>query len=175
MLHKDYLMRMIMDMVIGIRKIWSLPERDRGDFTDDIEKSVGDAVNIDPDLLFSLEPDSAVQMLDLGDIDDGVAEYIVHAIFLEATMLEAQENLTKARLRREQAVAIAKYFGCSIPDSAESAESLVQIFLEDPEKRAEAKEQAERDGSIGESSEELAQKAAQRMSSLGIDPAKLKF
>ena len=175
MLHKDYLMRMIMDMVLGIRKVWNLPDRDRGNFTDDIEKSVGDAVNIDPDLLFNLEPDSAVQMLDLGDIDDSVAEYIVHAIFLEATMLESQENFAKARLRREQAVAIAKYFGCEIPDSAASSEALVQIFLEDPEKRAEAKEQAAKDGTVGETSEQLAEEAARRMSGLGIDPAKLKF
>ena len=108
MLHKDYLMRMIMEMITGIRRIWSIPERDRIDPTGDIEQTVGDAVNIDPALFFSLEPESAVQMLDMGEVDDSVADYVVHAIFLEATMLEAEGQMAKARLRREQAAAIAR-------------------------------------------------------------------
>ena len=174
MLHKDYLMRMIMEMITGIRRIWSIPERDRIDPTGDIEQTVGDAVNIDPALFFSLEPESAVQMLDMGEVDDSVADYVVHAIFLEATMLEAEGQMAKARLRREQAAAIARYFGCELPDSAASAESLVQIFLEDPEARLDAKNAAE-EGAVGETSEQLAAEAKRRMSSLGISADKLKF
>ena len=175
MLHKDYLMRMIMEMIMGIRRIWTLPERERRGMAEDIEQAVGDAVNIDPELFFSLEPDSTVTMLEMGDVDESVAEYVVHAIFLEATMLESEGKLQKARLRREQGAAIARYFGCSVPDSAASAESLVQIFLEDPEKRLEEKKAPQEAGEMGDSSERLAEEAAKRLSALGISADKLKF
>lgn len=131
MLKNDYIMRMILDLVMTIRKVWNMPELDKDDAMDDIEESVARAVNIDRGLLFSLEPESMVSMLEIGDFDDELASYVSRALFIEVKMLEAEGRLATADLRRKQAIAIAEKYGCSIPDSAESAEGLMRTFVED--------------------------------------------
>ena len=132
MLQNDYIMRIIWDLAMMIRKSWGLPELDKEKFTDDIESAVGEAVGIDPKLFFSLEPDSAVAMMEMGDVDEDLAAYVTQAMFLEAKILEGEGSVMAAHLRRKQAIAIARRFGTPIPDEAESAEGLVQFFMKDP-------------------------------------------
>lgn len=131
MLQNDYIMRIIWDLAMMIRKSWGLPELDKEKFTDDIESAVGEAVGIDPKLFFSLEPESAVAMMEMGDVDEDLAAYVTQAMFLEAKILEGEGNVRAAHLRRKQAIAIARRFGTNIPDEAESAEGLVRFFMED--------------------------------------------
>ncbi|MGI6216515.1 MAG: hypothetical protein ACOYIK_02765 [Coriobacteriales bacterium] len=130
MLQNDYIMRMILDLAMMMRRAFNLPDRDKGDCTDDIEAAVGEAVNIDPHLFFSLEPESAVALLDMGDVDDELATYVTRAMFYEAKILESEGNITTATLRRRQAVAICKKYGVEVPPDSESAEGLVQVFLD---------------------------------------------
>ena len=135
MIHKDYFMRMIEEIVTMVRMGLRLPEDDRDGWLDDLEKAVGDAVQADPDLFFSLDPESVVEMLDTAEIDENLGSYVVHAIVLEATMLEAEGQMATADLRRRQARAIAEHLGCSAPASDATTESLEAFFMEDPGER----------------------------------------
>ena len=134
MIHKDYFMRMIEEIVTMVRVGLKLPDKDKGSWLDDLEKAVGDAVKVDHTLFFSLDPDNAGPMLDMCEIDENLGSYVVHAIVLEATMLEAEGRMAAADLRRRQARAIAEHLGCSAPASDATAESLEAFFMEDPEK-----------------------------------------
>ena len=131
MLKNDYIMRMIMDLVMTIRKVWDMPDLDKDDAMDDIEESVSRAVNIERGLLFSLEPESMISMLEIGDFDAGLAAYVSKALFIEVKMLEAEGRIATADLRRSQAMAIAKRYGCTIPSSEESAQGLMREFVEE--------------------------------------------
>ena len=133
MIHKDYFMRMIEEIVTMVRMGLKLPDGDKGDWLDDLEKAVGDAVQADPNLFFSLDPESIVEMLETSEIDESLGTYVVHAIVLEATMLEAEGQMSTADLRRRQARAIADRLGCSAPASDATAETLEAFFMEDPE------------------------------------------
>lgn len=131
MLENDYIMRMIMDLVRSIRKVYNLPGVDKDEALDDIEGSVAKAVNIDKDLLFSLSPESMVQLVSMGEMTDDLASNITSAMFIESKLLEAEGKLDVASLRRQQAIALAREYGCDIPDSAKSAEGLMREFLEE--------------------------------------------
>ncbi len=131
MLKNDYIMRMIMDLVMTIRKVLNMPDLDKDDAMDDIEESVSRAVNIERGLLFSLEPESMISMLEIGDFDAGLAAYVSKALFIEVKMLEAEGRIATADLRRSQAVAIAKKYGCNIPASAKSTQGLMREFIEE--------------------------------------------
>lgn len=117
MLQNDYLMRMIMQLVAAIRR--SLLERDREPLekAEEIEAAVGQIVNMDPDLLFSLEPESMVTMLSIGDsVDMGTCGYLVESIMCEASFLDEAGDGAKAALRREQARALAAAYGYRVGD-----------------------------------------------------------
>lgn len=131
MIKEDYIMRLIKELVSAIREVWLNEDKKRVGYDDDIEGAVGEAINIDPNLFFSLDPDSAVQLMDMGDVTDDLALYVSRAIFYEAKLLEANGDIAKATLRRRQATAIAKRYKCPIPQQDSTAESLVQLFLED--------------------------------------------
>ncbi len=131
MLKNDYILKMIMDMGTTIRKVIGLPEIDRKDHFDDIEKAVGDAVNIDPALFFSLDPDSAASLMSVGDVDQKLARYVSHAILLESRMLEVEGDMSRARLRHDQALAVANMFDCDLPGSDAPIERIVAVFPEE--------------------------------------------
>ena len=182
MLQNDYIMRMIMDLVMSMRKAWNLPDKDRDTALDDVERAVGEAVGVDSDLFFSMDPESMISMMNLGDVDDDLALYVSRAIFYEAKVLEAEGKIGTASLRRKQAIAIAQEYGCPIPSDAESAEGLIQLFMEDPQDgpaEGTAGEQSDNSQSdnIQDSSEQTARKTPDDfgLSISGISLDKLKF
>ncbi len=175
MLKNDYIMRMIMDLVMTMRKVWNMPELDRDDAMDDIEESVARAVNIDRNLLFSLEPESMVSMLEIGDFDDELAKFVTGALFIEVKMLEAEGRLSTADLRRQQAIAIARKYGCNIPDSAESAEGLMRVFVEEEFVDAETSDGTSSTDAEAAAKEDKLAEMANATSIGGIPIDKLKF
>ncbi len=175
MIHEDYLMRMIMQLITAIRRVYHNPT-DLDDFRDDVEQAVGEAVNIDPELFFSLSPESQVQMLEMGDTDPKLAKYITNAIFYESKVMEANGDIATSQLRRSQGIAIAKKYGCDIPSEDISAEGLVQLFLKDPEGlEDEDAEEALREKQAKEEREAAERNAKQGFSISGIPLDKLKL
>lgn len=113
MLQQDYLVKMFIRFAAAIRK--ALEEHDPDIDTEAsrfaLEDAIGTAADIDADVLLALEPESVANILILGSLNDSVAEYIVHALMLDADYLEEDGYTDLARLRRQQAIAITEGFG----------------------------------------------------------------
>lgn len=77
-----------------------------------LEDAIGAAADMDPSVLLSLEPESLSTMLMLGQINDSVAEYLCHALMVDAEFLEEEGSFDLAELRRRQVENIAMTFGC---------------------------------------------------------------
>lgn len=115
MLQNDYLMRMILQLIAAIRRALLEQNREPGQKAEDVEAAVGQIVNMDPDLLFSLEPDSMVTMMQIdGSLDTETCGYVVESILYEADFLDEAGQGQKAALRREQAQALAGAYGYTI-------------------------------------------------------------
>ncbi len=130
MLKNDYILQMIVELGTTIRKVLGLPAINRRDHYGSIEEAVGEAVGIDPSLFFSLEPESAATLMNMGDVDKKLATYVSHAILLMSRMMEADGDMSRAQLRREQAFAIASAFEVDLPDSNAPIEEIANVFPE---------------------------------------------
>ncbi len=128
MFENDYLMRIILQFVAALqralRETGVRPEAKAAD----LEQLVGEAVNIDARLLFSLAPDSLVSMLQLGDFDEGLAGYVLRSIYMEADLLDEAGMPERARLRRAQADAIAQAYGYDISPADVTPEALEEFL-----------------------------------------------
>lgn len=114
MLQKDYLMRMIVALAVAIREALGL-RRESGNNAlaiHALDDAIGEAADIDPDVLLSLDPQSISTILLLGSLNDSAAEYIVHALMIEADCYEEDGFADKALLRRKQAQSIAAAYEC---------------------------------------------------------------
>jgi hypothetical protein len=69
-------------------------------------QAIGLALGIDPLLASRLSPQSLASLLELSGLDAGVIELVVQAIELEGESLEARDETTPARFRRDQADAV---------------------------------------------------------------------
>jgi hypothetical protein len=96
----------------------------------DLEQLVGEVVNIDPRLLFSLAPESLVSMLMIGDFDEQIGGYVLRSIYLEADILEEAGLIERANLRRAQADAIAEAYGFDVSPADIKAETLEEYLEE---------------------------------------------
>jgi hypothetical protein len=94
-----------------------------------LEDSVADSVNIDPDLLYSLAPDSMVSMLNLGDFDERLGGYVVRSLYRIAELYDDYGMTATAALRREQADAINNRWKIGIVAADLSSDAL-EAFLE---------------------------------------------
>lgn len=107
-LQKDYILRLIEEFGAVLRE--ALRRFRAGDppqeSIEDIDKAIGLAVNVDPQLFMSLTPQSMVSFLELSNLDDRLTRQLAEALLLQAEMLEAQSSADKATTKREQAAAI---------------------------------------------------------------------
>ncbi|MDR1713968.1 MAG: hypothetical protein LBR39_07465 [Coriobacteriales bacterium] len=131
MFENDYLMRMIMQLATVLRKMLLEHPNDPLETAEDIERAIGNAVDIDPDLLFSFDPDSMVSMLQLGNFDEHLSGYVLRSMYYEASILEQAGQTQRADLRRAQADAVAKAYGVEISPEDLSEQALVGYFSEE--------------------------------------------
>lgn len=111
MLEHDYLIRLMVAFAAGLRRALELHgRRDNASARLALEETIGTAADMDPEVLLALEPASMAAILSLGAMDASVAEYIVHALVLEADYLEDDGYVAKAGLRRQQARSVADAF-----------------------------------------------------------------
>jgi len=114
MFENDYLMRMILQLARVLRRslIKEYPSSDVE--IRDIEGRVAEALDLDPRLMFKLEPESLVSLLQLGNVDPVLAIFAVRSIYYESDLLEANGDLERAELRRQQADAIARAYDIDV-------------------------------------------------------------
>ena len=128
MFQNDYLMRIILQFVAALQRALREQNMKPEEKAGDLEQLVGDAVNIDPRLLFSLAPESLVAMLQIGDFDEHIGGYVLRSMYMEAEILEEAGMLERASLRRAQADAIAQAYGFNVTATDVLPETL-EAFL----------------------------------------------
>ncbi|MCL2806970.1 MAG: hypothetical protein FWD27_02200 [Coriobacteriia bacterium] len=132
MFENDYIMRMILQLTRVLRRSlfqeYATPDME----IRDIEGRVAEALDLDPRLMFKLEPESLVSLLQLGNVDPKLAIYAVRSIYYESDLLEEQGDLERAELRRRQADAIAEAYGIEVTLADASPEAM-KAFLDDEE------------------------------------------
>jgi hypothetical protein len=130
MFTNDYLMRMILRLVQAMTRSLNInDETDRKLAIESLENSVADSVNIDPDLLYNLMPDSMVSMLNLGDFDERLGGYVVRSLYRIAELYDEQGSGATAELRRSQADAISQRWQIGL-DSEDLTQEALDAFLQ---------------------------------------------
>ncbi len=116
MLQQDYLMRLILQFIQGIRLSIQGSDKDPLDAARAIEHTIAQATNIDEELLFTMSPESFVMLMQVSAIDEALVSYIVHSMILEVGYLKAGGRLEAAMLRNEQAIFLAHEYQVALLD-----------------------------------------------------------
>lgn len=128
MFERDYLVRMFARFAEAIgRSIARNKERDPEGAAATIEEAIGEATELDGDVLLSLAPESIASVLQVSGTDPRVIEYVSRSLLLEASFLEEAGNTEKARLRADQAYALADAYGIELSDASITEEELAEL------------------------------------------------
>ncbi|ACU94961.1 hypothetical protein Ccur_12830 [Cryptobacterium curtum DSM 15641] len=154
MFERDYLMRLIMQLVEAIQRSFQLADEDKDPAAaaDLLEGAIGTAVDMDSGVFLSLAPDSLADVLRVSSDGAQMAEYVGRSLRLEANYLVAAGNVERAALRLDQAQALADSFGFSL-DEETGPQAAMEAFLAD-DTVSEAEESEELGGARGAESEE---------------------
>lgn len=127
MFERDYLMRLILGffqtVCIVVRR--AEKEKDPEGAADLLERAIGDATELDGDVLLSLSPDSIASILQVSGTDPKVVGFVAHALLLESHYLMMACDFARAELREQQARALAEAYGVDLPDDPAEAEGLL--------------------------------------------------
>lgn len=131
MFEQDYLMRMILQLVEGIRRSMELSRNKRNPegAAELLEATIGQATDIDGSVLLSLSPESIADILQVSDTDPAVVEFVGRSLLLESGYLQEAGNFEIAQLRASQARALAQAYGFSLGDQ-ETPETEMSTFLD---------------------------------------------
>lgn len=137
MLEQDYIMRILLNMAAAISRsiVKARKDHDPKGAAEQLEATIGEATDIDGDVLLSLAPESIAGVMQVSGTDPQVAEYIARSILLESEYLREAGLDHKAKLREEQAYAIAETFGFEIAIDMLTEEEWEELFSKiEPEK-----------------------------------------
>lgn len=128
----DYLMKLILGyfktIVIVIKQ--GEKEKDPEGAADLLEQAIGEATEIDGEVLLSLAPESIASVLQVSGTDPKVVGYVAHGLLLEAHYLMLACDFARAELREEQARALAVAYGFDLPDDLAEAEDILREAAE---------------------------------------------
>lgn len=132
MFERDYLMKLILGyfktIVIVIKQ--GEKEKDPEGAADLLEQAIGEATEIDGEVLLSLAPESIASVLQVSGTDPKVVGYVAHGLLLEAHYLMLACDFARAELREEQARALAAAYGFDLPDDLAEAEDILHEAAE---------------------------------------------
>lgn len=132
MFERDYLMKLILGyfktIVIVIKQ--GEKEKDPEGAADLLEQAIGEATEIDGEVLLSLAPESIASVLQVSGTDPKVVGYVAHGLLLEAHYLMLACDFARAELREEQARALAAAYGFDLPDDLAEAEDILREAAE---------------------------------------------
>ncbi len=126
MFERDYLLKIIMQYGEALRRSWTKAknECDPKGAAETIERAVGEAVEIDGDVLLSLSPESIASVMQVSGVDPRITEYIARSLLLTSSYLFEAGDKELAALREQQAYAIADAYELSIPRTQEEFKQL---------------------------------------------------
>ncbi len=131
MFEQDYLMRMILQLVEGIRRSLELSKggEDPSSAAEMLEATISQATEIDGSILLSLAPESIADILQVSGTDPAVVEFVGRSMLLESEYLQQAGDTSTAQLRKSQAEALALSYGFSLGDE-NSIESEIHGFID---------------------------------------------
>ena len=129
MLQRDYILEIVGQFVEGVSD--SLRRAASGDVSGagDVERQIGELLDLDAGTALALSPDSLVTMMLLSGMGDSVASYVCYALERLSRVYERAGEEDLAGLRALQARAVAESFSCDPADvPAELAELDAKLF-----------------------------------------------
>lgn len=90
-----------------------------------LEHAIGEATEIDGEVLLSLEPESMSAILQVSGTDPKVIGYVAHGLLLVSHYWMIAADFARAELREQQARALAEAYGVELPDDPAAAEHLL--------------------------------------------------
>ncbi len=132
MFERDYLMKLILGyfklIVVVVKR--AEKEKDPEGAANMLEAAIGEATEIDAEVLLSLSPDSIASILQVSGTDPKVVGYVAHGLLLESHYLMIACDFARAELREQQARALAEAYGVDLPDNPAEAENLLMDAAE---------------------------------------------
>ena len=129
MLQRDYILEIVGQFVEGVSG--ALRRAVSGDATGaaDVERQIGELLDLDAATALALSPDSLVTMMVLSGMGDSVASYVCYALERLSRLYAREGNEDLAGLREIQARAVAESFSCDPADvPAELAALDAELF-----------------------------------------------
>lgn len=133
MFQQDYLMRLIMQFVRGLRRSLEHGLVDPARAAESVEDAVSQALDLDSSIILGLDPRSFASILSVSGTDPRIVEYLVRGLLLEAHYLDQAGEAKVADLRRGQAYALADEYGMERPegDGVLTEEDLLRMEQEE--------------------------------------------
>lgn len=133
MLQRDYLLELVRRFGDGLREhlVPAVLDAD-GDSIRAVEDGVGALIDLDGASALSLAPESLVTMMELSGVADSVAAHASYALERLADAYERAGDKGTARVRREQARAVAEAFAVEpgqVPDQYTELEREIRAGL----------------------------------------------
>ena len=116
MLQRDYILEIVGQFVDGVSDAFRRVAAGDVSGTDDVERQIGELLELDASTALALAPDSLVTMMVLSGMGDSVASYVCYALDRLARIYEGRGEDDLAGLRRLQAKAVAESFSCDPAD-----------------------------------------------------------
>lgn len=132
MLQQDYLLRILLQFAEAIMRsmLKSNGEKDPVAAADMLEAAIGEATELDGEVFLSFAPESMASILSVSGTDPRVVEYIARSLLLESEYLTEAGDPEKAKLRAEQAAALAQSYGIDLSEESITPEELDAFFEE---------------------------------------------
>lgn len=124
MLQRDYILEIVGQFVEGVSDALRRAVAGEAAGAADVERQIGELLDLDASTALSLSPDSLVTMMVLSGMGDSVASYVCYALERLSQLYERDGNEDLAGLRRIQAKAVAESFSCDPADVPEELAAL---------------------------------------------------
>ena len=130
MFERDYLMRLIADFMQGIRLSLERASggHDPAGAADSLDRAIGSATDIDPDVLLALTSDSIASIMQVSGVDSRVVEYVARSLLLSSRYHAEAGDADKAKLRLDQGLAVARAYGYELTEADAAPESMERLL-----------------------------------------------
>lgn len=112
-------MRLIWQFVEAMRRSMEKEEDDPVAAAESVEDAIANALEMDPNVVLNLAPESFAGILQVSGTDPHVVEYLVRGLALDSHYLAQAGNAQAAELRFQQGQALAAAFGVYAPAKGE--------------------------------------------------------
>lgn len=135
MLEQDYIIRLLVRFADAIRRSLEATRGDRDpvDAAALLESAIGEATDIDGEVLLSLSPDSIASVLQVSGTDPMVMEYLARSLLLASEYLEQANDKELSALREAQAYALAEAYEIELDHDDITPEAFEEFFANEPE------------------------------------------